>query len=74
MNYELSGFHPACTNKQLIVCGDALAIYCPACGIVANVEAIAAKISPADACKVGKTDRTIIGDQSQNVSKGEYKQ
>jgi hypothetical protein len=72
MNYDFSKFHPLCGNKGLVMCSDGLCIYCTDCGIVANVEAISAKITPADACVVGKNAvRTPQGDQSFNVDKGE---
>lgn len=70
MNYDLSKWHGACGDKQLMFGSDGLLVYCPKCGVVANVEAIAAKISPVDACKVGSVDRMPEGDQSKNVDKG----
>lgn len=71
MNYDLSKWHPACGDKQLCFGDGSLSIYCPKCGIVANVEAIAAKIPADEACKVGDIDRASFGDQSINVNKGE---
>jgi hypothetical protein len=71
MNYDLSGFHATCSGKSIYTAGDQLYIYCPECGVVANVEAISGKISPSDACRVGAKDRIIMGDQSALVNKGE---
>ena len=70
MNYDFSKWHSNCGEKQLITAGGALHIYCPTCQVVANVEAISAKISPADACKPGEFDRVNLGKQSANVNKG----
>lgn len=66
MNYDFSQWHKACTNK--VVNGDN--IVCLDCGISANIEAISAKISPADACKVGVAERISLGKQSPNVDRG----
>jgi hypothetical protein len=71
VNYDLSKFHPACGDKQLMFGPDGISVYCPKCQVIANVEAIASKISPADACKAGSVVRAQIGDNSPNVSKGE---
>lgn len=79
--YDISQFHPACGNKQLVSgVGGKCAIYCPTCGIVADLEAIAAKVSPSDSCKVQgvglkeNETRQIVGDQSPNVDRGGFKQ
>ena len=73
MNYDFSGFHPNCANRGLMVGPDGLHIYCLNCGVSANVEAISGKISPADACKVGKVERSTLGKQSPGVDKGAVK-
>jgi hypothetical protein len=70
-NYDFSKFHPLCTNKGLALGSDGLCVYCLDCGVVASVEAISAKISPSDACKVGSEARQVIAQQSANVDKGE---
>lgn len=71
--YDLSKWHPVCTGKHLVATGSHLYVYCPVCGVAANVESISAKISPADACQVGLVDRQVIGGQSIGVDKGAYK-
>lgn len=73
MNYDFSKWHSACTNKQFANCSDGLHIICLNCGVSANVEAISGKISPLEACKVGKIDRKVDGKQSFNVDRGEAK-
>lgn len=71
MNYDLSGFHTLCAGKSIICTEHSILIYCPVCQVLANVEAVAGKISASDACKVGKEEvRKVIGDQSPNVDKG----
>lgn len=72
--YDLSGFHPLCDGKS-IVCGEhGLLIYCPVCQVLANVEAVAGKIVPSEACKAGKeVERKVEGDMSPNVHKGAFK-
>lgn len=71
--YDLSQWHKACTGKSLVATSSHLYIYCPVCGVAANVEAISAKISPVDASKVGATDREVIGGESQGIHKGGVK-
>jgi len=72
MNYDYSGFHSGCGGNH-VVSGPAgkLFVYCPKCQVVADLEAIAAKIEPKEACKVGK-ERLVFGKQSPNVHKGAY--
>jgi len=70
MNYDFSGFHKGCPNKQVLTASDGLYIVCLDCGVAANVEAISAKVSPADACRIGTGDRVVIGKQSVGVDKG----
>jgi len=68
MNYVFSNFHPDCTHKTVINGSDGIHIVCLDCGISANMEAVSGKISAGDACKVGKTDRNVIGKLSQGVN------
>lgn len=72
MNYDYSGFHAGCTDVHL-VSGDAgkLFVCCPVCKVVADLEAVAGKVEPKEACKVGE-DRIVFGKQSKNVNKGAY--
>ena len=71
MNYDFSNFHKVCNNRQLVLAPDGLHIVCLTCGVSANLEAISAKISPVDACKIGDSpSRMSTGDQSFNVNKG----
>lgn len=73
MNYDFSQFHPDCKNKQIVNFPDGVHITCLDCGISANVEAIADKIAPKDAVKVGKDFvRVPMGKRSPNVVKGAY--
>ena len=69
MNYDISKWHKGC--KKIL--GPDGTIFCETCGIVANIEAIGAKISSADACKVGDVARIPTGKQSPGVDKGESK-
>ncbi len=70
MNLDLSNWHPTCSARGLVNTGHGLCIYCMDCGIIANVEAVGNKISPADACKIGKKDRKSLGKQSPGVDAG----
>jgi len=71
MSYDLSKWHGACGDKQLICGSDGISIFCHKCQVLANVEAISAKISPAEACLVNADgERKVLGDQSANVNKG----
>lgn len=66
MNYDIGYFHKDCAG--VYINGDW--IICPACRVCANIEAVSAKITPADACKVGKdADRAVQGKMSQGVTK-----
>lgn len=69
MNYDFSKFHKGCT-KQIIQAPDGLHIICLTCGVSANMEAISAKVSPIDVCKVGEVDRKAIGKTTAGVDKG----
>ena len=71
MNYDFSNFHKGCVGVIVVSGPDGLHVVCPACRVSANMEAISAKVSPADACLVGSLDRKPIGDQSLLVNKGE---
>lgn len=71
-SYDLSMWHPDCTGKSVFPTPTGMCIYCPECGVVADVEAVSGKISAADACKVAVKDRKIIGDVSPNTLKGEH--
>jgi len=73
MNYDFSKFHPSCLNKVVVACFDGLHVVCYDCGVSANLEAISAKISPVDACRVAVEDRSVLGDQSTGVNKGASK-
>ena len=53
---------------------DGIHVCCLTCGVSANLEAVSAKVSAGDACKVGKVDRVPTGKQSKNVDKGAYVQ
>jgi len=70
MNYDFSRFHPDCEGKQVIVAPDGVHIVCLECGISANMEAVSAKVSPADVAVPGKVDRTPIGKQSFSLDRG----
>lgn len=70
MNYDFSNFHPTCAERTLFLGDDGVHVCCITCGVSANLEAISAKISPADACKVGKVARTAVGKQSPGVDRG----
>lgn len=74
MNYDFGNFHPDCKSKQLGMFPDGPHIVCLDCGVSANIEAIADKVSPADIVKVGKVPRKALGDTSPNVAKGAYKE
>lgn len=73
MNYDFSGWHKACTKKEIVGAPDGLHIVCYDCGVAADLEAIAGKVSPMDACRAGASDRIIIGKQSTGVDKGASK-
>lgn len=71
MNYDFSGFHPNCSQRGLCISDDGVHVYCLDCGVSANLEAISAKVSAVDACKVGKdVNRQPIGKQTAGISKG----
>lgn len=73
MNFDLSRWHSGCGIHQLVSDGQGkLFVYCPLCGVIADVEAISAKVSPADACRIGSDDkpRVELGKQSPNVDRG----
>lgn len=70
MNYDWSQFHKGCVGRVVVRGDDGLHVCCVACGVSANMEAVSAKVSPADACKVGDVARTPIGKQSVNVDRG----
>lgn len=70
--FDFSSWHKACQNKQVIDGGIyGLIAVCYNCGVAAQVEAIASKISPQDACAVGAVYREIIGQNTANIIKGE---
>lgn len=69
--YDLSNWHADCTGKSVFPTPTGLGIYCPECGVVADVEAVSGKVSPGDACKIAVKDRKVIGDVSPNTLKGE---
>lgn len=71
MNYDISNFHPLCSNKVLQPAFDGkIYVFCPTCGVLADVEAIGAKIAATEACKAGKIDRVVMGDQTAHIDKG----
>lgn len=72
MNYDFSNFHKG-HAKTVVPGSDGLHVVCLDCGVSANMEAISAKVSPSDACLVGK-DRAALGKQSPHVDKGGYKE
>lgn len=74
MNYDLSDFHPDCKNKAICPSMDGkIYVWCGDCQVLADVEAVGAKVAPMDACRVGFLDRVVIGKQSLNVHKGGFK-
>ena len=70
MNYDLSLWHQGCGAKQLGFSEGGAVIYCPKCQVLANVEAVACKISAVDACKTGEVDRIAVGKQTYGINKG----
>jgi hypothetical protein len=69
MNYDFSYFHKGCEGKYIVQAPDGLHVVCPVCLVSANLEAVSAKISASDACKVGNVERVPIGKLSQGVVK-----
>lgn len=71
MNYDFSLFHKDCGDgmRGVVVAPDGLHVYCLKCGVSANMEAIAGKIPPAEACKVNEK-RQVTGKMSPNVDRG----
>lgn len=74
MNYDFKSFHALCGDRSVISAPDGLHVVCNKCGVVANLEAISAKVSAGDACKIGDVERKATGDQSFNVNKGGFVQ
>jgi len=72
MNYDFNSFHKDCGNVEVINSPQGLIVYCPKCRVLANIEAVSGKVSPADACKINPTQRQVIGKQSANVNCGGY--
>lgn len=70
MNFDLSKFHRACADKSIVSDGVKLYVWCPVCGVLADCEAVAGKVSPADASKIDNKDRIVIGKQSPLINKG----
>jgi len=68
MNYDFSNFHKG-HKLQFGLTAGKIFIICLDCGVSADVEAISAKISPMDACKMSG-EREVIGKQSPGVDKG----
>jgi len=70
-NFDFSGWHKGCSGVN-VVSGPAgeLHVYCPVCQVVANLEAISAKITPEHACLTKAEERIPQGDQSNFVKKG----
>lgn len=69
-SYDLSKFHPDCSEIQIVATADAVYAFCKDCQVLAEVEAIAMKVSPEDACSVANSARKDIAQQSPGVDKG----
>lgn len=74
MAYDFSGFHTGCLGVYCVPSAGSVLVVCPDCKVAADIEAISAKVSSADACKTGKIERTVLGKQSPNVNKGGFVQ
>jgi len=70
VNYDFSSFHKGCAGRTVVMGMDGLHVCCLTCGVCANLEAVSAKISTVDACKVGAVDRIPTGKQTYGISKG----
>lgn len=73
-SYDFSFFHPDCAGKYIVSRGDSNLIVCPVCGVAADLEAVASKISHVEACVAAKdmagTERVSIGKQTYGINKG----
>jgi hypothetical protein len=75
MNYDWSHFHKGHNRIITPHAGKSLAT-CLDCGVSADLEAISAKISPADSLmlEAKATDRTSIGQLSEGIAYRGYSQ
>lgn len=70
MNFDFSYFHPTCDGVTVVSGADGIYVFCPKCRVAANLEAVSAKISPADAVKVGLgIDRVPTGKLSGGIER-----
>lgn len=66
MNYDFSQWHKAC-DKTILLAPDGMHVVCLAHGVSANIEAVSAKISPADTYKLDSKERKLVGKLSPGV-------
>lgn len=68
MNYDWSHFHKG-HNRSVTGHGGASLINCLDCGVSADLEAVSAKVSPADACLLDAqaAQRVCCGQLSEGI-------
>lgn len=68
--FDISDFHADCKDKQVVDSGGVLYVYCPVCGVVADVSAIATQIECSDAFVIGD-GRTTKRPQKANTQRSQ---
>jgi hypothetical protein len=70
--FDFAGFHSKCANVHIVGGNSGVYVVCPDCRVAGELEAVSAKVSPAEVCKANAdlTEvRPAIGKMSAGVTR-----
>jgi hypothetical protein len=70
--FDFTGFHSKCANVNVVSGPSGIYVVCLDCRVAGELEAVSAKVSPAEACAVMPAGgiRTAIGKMTPGVKSG----